>query len=217
MHRLGCRCCERKKSFCVDGHARAEQRFHRKEFSDERSLKLEPRCHRWLQVSKDQVSEWIDDPEVNFDKQCERCGHSCDDEEGWAMLELHVDASEFVFDEASRRHEFGGMTSIRVKDEVLRTMMIFGQDESAFHQLTLKPKNWAGPNGERALLPKSDGIAVMMSAFISRDAGLGLEIDAAMLERINESQRGQKCVDECAANDIFNLVEKKDLVESPFA
>ena len=44
--------------------------------------------------------------------------------------------------------------SIGVKDEVFRTMMIFGQDEPAFHQLALKPKSWAGPNGERALLPE---------------------------------------------------------------
>ena len=106
------------------------------------------------------------------------------------MLEFHADANKFIFEEASRCHEFGGTTSIRVKDEVLRTMMIFGQDESAFHQLTLKAKNWAGPNGERALLPKSDGVAVMMmSAFASRDTGLGLETDTAMLRRINLSRR----------------------------
>ena len=45
MRRLGCRCCARKKSFCVDGHERAEQRFHRKEFSDDCLLKLGPCCH----------------------------------------------------------------------------------------------------------------------------------------------------------------------------
>ena len=133
------------------------------------------------------------------------------------MLEFQVDTNELVFDEASRRHEFGGRTSIQVKDEALRTMMIFGQDKPAFHQLTLKPKNWAGPNGERVHLPKSDGITVMMSAFISWDTGLRLEIEAAMLERINESRRGQRRADQRAANNIFNSVDKSDLVESPFA
>ena len=144
MRRLGHGCCARKKSFCVDDHERAEQRFHRKEFSDDCSLKLEPHCHRWLQVSEDQVNQWIEDPKVNFDKQRKRCGHSCDDEEGWATLKFHVDTNEFVFDEASRRHEFGGTTSIRVKDEALRTMMIFGQDKSAFHQLMSKPAKELG-------------------------------------------------------------------------
>ena len=80
------------------------------------------------------MNEWIDDPDVNFNKQRVRCGHSHDDDDGWAMLlEFHVDTNEFIFEEASRRHEFGGTTRIRVKDEVFKTTMIFGQDESAFH------------------------------------------------------------------------------------
>jgi hypothetical protein len=54
------------------------------------------------------------------------------------MLEFHVDTKEFIFEKASRRHEFGGTMSLRVKDEVFKTTMIFGQDESAFHQLLLK-------------------------------------------------------------------------------
>jgi hypothetical protein len=118
MRRLGHEHCARKKSFCVDGHERAEQRFHRKEFSEEHLLKLEPCCHRWLQVTEDQVNNWIDNPDVNFDRQCVRCGHSYDndDDDGWAMLEFHADTNEFIFQEASPRHEFGGTTSIRVKD-----------------------------------------------------------------------------------------------------
>jgi hypothetical protein len=103
-----------------------------------------------------------------------------------------------------------------VKDEAFKTTVIFGQDELAFHQLMLKPKNWAGPDGEQALLPKSDGIVVMTSAFASRDTGLGLETDAAMLRRINLSRRGQKHANEHAAKDIFNAAEKKDMEESPF-
>ena len=130
------------------------------------------------------------------------------------MLEFHVNANEFIFDEASRRHEFGGATSIRVKDEAFVTMMIFGR--VGISPAHVKPKNSAGLNDERALLPKSDGIAVMTSAFVSRDMGVGLEIDAAMLRRINLSRRGQKHVDERAANDIFNAVDRKDLSESPF-
>jgi hypothetical protein len=91
-----------------------------------------------------------------------------------------------------------------VKDEVFKTRVIFGQDELAFHQFMLKPKNWA------------DGIAVMASAFMSRDAGLGLETDAAMLLRINLSRRGQKHAKERTVMDIFNAAAKKDLEESPF-
>jgi hypothetical protein len=216
MRRLGYKYSARKKSFYVDGHERAEQRFHRKEFTEEYLLKLEPYCNRWIQVSQYEVNQWIANPDIDFDQQYFVCGHDYDDDEGVAMLEFHVDTNEFIHKEATRRHEFGGTTSIRVKDELFRPLMIFGQDESAFHQFMLKAKNWVGPNGERALLPKNDGIAVMISAFISRDTGFGLEIDATMLARINLSRRGEKYTDEFAASDIYNAVEKKDLKESPF-
>jgi hypothetical protein len=98
------------------------------------------------------------------------------------MLELHVDANEVIHKEVAWRHEFGGTTVIRAKDELFRPLMIFGQDESAFHQFMLKSKNWVGPNGEQVLLAKSDGVAVMVSAFVSRDTSFGLETDASMLE-----------------------------------
>jgi hypothetical protein len=100
---------------------------------------------------------------------------------------------------------------------VFRPLMIFGQDESFFHQFMMKAKNWVGPKGERALHPKNDGIAVMTSAFIIHDTGFGLETNADLLRRINLSRRGQKHADEHAANDIHNaVVDKKDLKESPF-
>jgi hypothetical protein len=98
------------------------------------------------------------------------------------MLELHVDANEFIHKEVAWRHEFGGTTVIHAEEELFRPLMIFGQDESAFHQFMLKSKDWVWPNGERVLLAKSDGVAVMVSAFVSRDTSFGLETDASMLE-----------------------------------
>jgi hypothetical protein len=57
-------------------------------------------------------------------------------------IELHVDTNKFIYEEASRQFEFGGTTIIRVKGEVFRPNIIFGQDESAFHQYPiLKSKN----------------------------------------------------------------------------
>jgi hypothetical protein len=56
----------------------------------------------------------------------------------------------------------------------------------------------------------------MTSAFTSRDTGFGLEMDAAMLQRINLSRSGQKHADEHAVNDVLKAVKKKDLIESPF-
>jgi hypothetical protein len=98
-----------EKLFHVDGHERAKQQFHQKEFSKECLLKLEPHCHRWLQVTKDETNKWVDDPDVNFDRQHVPCGHSCDDDCGWAMLEFHADINELNVEEALRQHECGGL------------------------------------------------------------------------------------------------------------
>ena len=68
-----------------------------------------------------------------------------------------------------------------------------------------------GPNGERALLPKSDGASMMISVFQSRDLGFGLEISDALLEQINNCRRGKRYVDEEAAVGVNGTAEKKDL------
>jgi hypothetical protein len=216
MRRLGYKYCARKKSFYVDGHERAEQRFHRKEFTEEYLLRLEPYCHRWLQVSKDELDLWIDDLDINFDPQYCVCGYHYENENGEDYVEFHVDTNDFVHQEASRRYVFGGTTSIRVKDEEFRPIIIFGQDESAFHQFLLKSKNWTGPKGECALLPKSEGMAVMVSAIISRDTGFGLQLDSTKLAEINYSRQGKKYTDEVAALDVRNCIDKKEIEESPF-
>jgi glutathione peroxidase-family protein len=106
-------------------------------------------------VSQHELNEWITNPDTDFDEQCTICGHDCDDDEGVAMLEFHVDINKFIHKEATRRHELGETTSVRVRFKVFRPLMIFGQEESAFHQFMMKAKNWVGPKGERALLPKN--------------------------------------------------------------
>jgi hypothetical protein len=103
-----------------------------------------------------------------------------------------------------------------VKDEESRPIIIFGQDESAFHQFLLKSKNWTGPKGECALLPKSDDMAVMVLAIISHDTGFGLKLDSTKLAEINYARRGKKYTNEAAATDVLNCTEKQDLKESPF-
>jgi hypothetical protein len=183
MQRLGYKYCTRKKSYYVDNHKRAEQHFHRKEFTEEYLLNLEPYCHRWIQVSKAQLYMWFTDQEINFDRQYYSCGYHYENEDGDEYIKFHVDTNEFIHEEASRRFEFGGTTSIRVKGEVFRPIIIFGQDESAFHQYLLKSKNWRGPKGETVLLPKSNGIAVVVSAIISRDTGFGLQLASMKLAK----------------------------------
>jgi hypothetical protein len=74
--------------------------------------------------------------------------------------------NKFVHQEASRWYESDWTKSIRVKDEEFWPIIIFGQDQLAFHQYLLKSKNWTGSKGEWALLPERDGMAVIVSAII---------------------------------------------------
>lgn len=92
-------------------------------------LKLEPNCHWWLQVSKDQLKLWINDKDFDFDLQHYIYGHHYENENEEQYVEFHVDANKFVHQLASRRYEFGGTTNIRVKDEEFWPIIIFGQDE----------------------------------------------------------------------------------------
>jgi hypothetical protein len=110
---------------------------------------------------------------------------------------------------------FGGNFSI-CKPRGLKPLMIFGQDESVFNQFLLKPRQWVGPLGQRPLLPKKDGMSLMLSAIQSREIGFGVEISRIQMEEINETRCGQNYVDLDAAIAVHGQVAKKDLEESPF-
>ena len=100
-----------------------------------------------------------------------------------------------------------------------RPLMIIGQDESVFAQHLLGSKTWAGPKGQRQLLPKSEEEVYMLSAFLSREFGFGKEMTDAELAKVNDEQRGtmQKTyVDTQAATEILKSIQKPLLTESPF-
>jgi hypothetical protein len=99
-------------------------------------------------------------------------------------------------------------TSIRVvKDEEFQPIMIiFGQDKSAFHQFLLKSKNLTGPKGACTLLPKSDSIAVMVSAIISCDTWFGLQLDSTKLFLDEQfSLQGKKYTNKPASMDVSRI------------
>jgi len=46
-------------------------------------------------------------------------------------------------------------------------LIIFGHDECIFKQFTMSTTSWVGPNGEAVIVPKDDGLGVMITAFQS--------------------------------------------------
>ncbi|KAI2514285.1 hypothetical protein MHU86_178 [Fragilaria crotonensis] len=58
LRRLGFSYDARKKTFFVDGHERPNVVFHRNQFCKDYLSKLEPRCHRWIQVTRETAENW---------------------------------------------------------------------------------------------------------------------------------------------------------------
>ena len=216
LRRLGFHYDNRKKSFFVDGHERPNVVCHRNEFCTNYLSKLEPRTHRWIQVTKETVEKWKSEKRISDDAAGQ--GYAYREQiSGEQMIEFHVDDYELLHSVAEEMGFglFGGNLSVR-KPPSMKPLMIFGQDESVFNQFLLKSRQWVGPQGQRPLLPKTDGMSLMLSAFQSRETGFSVHISRIQMEEINDCRRGQNYVDLDAAIAIHGQVSKKDLKESPF-
>ena len=219
LRRLGFGHDRNKKSFFVDGHERPDVVYHRNEFCANYLSKLEPRTHRWIQVTKETVERWKLDNRIPNDSSstAHQQGYTYQNAAGEEMVEFHVDTYDFLHSVADEIGFglFGGNLSVR-KPQHQKPLMIFGQDESVFNQFLLKPKQWVAPLGQRALLPKTEGISLMLSAFQSRETGFGVKVSRLQLDKINETRRGQNYVDLDAALAVHGQVAKKDLQEAKF-
>ncbi len=135
---------------------------------------------------------------------------------GIVMLEFHVNDHRCLQMYACEHcGEFGGKVSVR-RPPNSRPVIIFGQDESVFSQFSFNGMQWVGPSGERSILPKNDGMGVMVSAFQSREFGWGMEITDQQMVRINQRQFQQDYFDKVAANDVHGGKKKALLSTSPF-
>jgi hypothetical protein len=100
----------------------------------------------------------------------------------------------------------------------MKPMIIFGQDECIFKQFLMTKKTWIGPNGEKNLVPKDEGLGRMISAFVSREFGFGLAVTPEQLNEINAKRLNTQYKDVKAANEAGGCTDgfKKPLTESPF-
>jgi hypothetical protein len=214
LHALGFSYSARKKTFFVDGHERQDVVVRRNEFCKEYLTKIEPRCHRWIQVPKETVEKWKSE-KMEFNEKVK--GFSYQSPDGVEMVEFHVDDQDFLHDVADELGHgiMGGNVSERRPPDT-KPLMVFGQDECVFNQFLLSGKQWVGAEGQRALLPKTEGMSLMLSAFQSRETGFGMKLSALQLDEINEMRRGKNYVDIDAAIAVNGQAMKKDLKESPF-
>ena len=117
--------------------------------------------------------------------------------------EFHVDSCKYFQNFSNGKYLFGGthMTGFKTPKPVI----IFGQDECIFQQYTLHGKQWVGPNGEWALLPKSDGYGLMVSAFQSREFGFGLDITKEHMVSVNRHSNGKISLQGCRKFCTFKI------------
>jgi hypothetical protein len=124
------------------------------------------------------------------------------------MVEFHVDTSEALL-KLGIVGEFGGNILV-IFPAGCKPLIVFGHDESIFKQFLMSKKAWTGPNGESNIVPKDDGLGVMISAFQSLEFGFGMPLTPDQLEEVNIIKRdwkykGEKAAMEAGGLLVFNM------------
>ena len=70
-----------------------------------------------------------------------------------------------------------------------KPLILIGQDESCFKQISFSKKCWTIPSGEMKPLTKCDRYTWMMSALVSRDFGVGLVVNNEELNSITQRRQ----------------------------
>mmetsp|Transcript_26808 Transcript_26808/g.33053 ORF Transcript_26808/g.33053 Transcript_26808/m.33053 type:complete len:391 (+) Transcript_26808:1059-2231(+) len=166
---LGFKYETRKKTYYVDSHEKPENVKYRTNFI-KRYFGYEMRAHRWISVSKNESDELIKKKEIN-----ENIGYTYkkiqDDGTVLTLVEYHVDDHPLFLDRCANL-QFGGNLSVRFP-KGQKPLFIFGQDECIFKQYSFTKKAWILPDGTRPLIPKDEGMGIMLSSFTSREFGYG--------------------------------------------
>jgi len=211
MKALGFRYEMRRKGYYVDGHEKPSTVAYRWSFC-ERYLAYEMRMFRWVQITLEQAKMLEEKGEIVKGSGY----HYLDPLTNTNMVEFHVDTCDALLTVGSTG-EFGGNLSVRFPAGS-KPLIVFGHDECIFKQFLMSKKAWTGPNGESNIVPKDDGLGVMISAFQSREFGFGMPVTPDQLEEVNFIRREQKYKDEKAAIEAGGLkdAKKKPLTSDPF-
>lgn len=209
LDRLGFKYEVRKKTYYVDTHENKETTMYRKNWV-QRYLSNERRMHRWVQIPLNTASQLLQKRLIPPDID----GYHYKDSNNNEMVEFHVDDSP-AFEHMVSTSKFGGNVSVR-KNQHEKPIMSIGQDECIFKQYTFTPKSWSAPDGSKAIIPKDEGMGIMISAFVSREFGFGMKISENDLAVINKARENTQYADSEAAITVHGNANKCPLTKSPF-
>ena len=154
-----------KKSYHTDGHDRANVVEYRDKIFIELYYKYKLRSHRLIQI-EDTKAKKIEEEDYQFPKNC----YYTYTKNQTLMRKSHIDTNPLL---PTLLSQHGGCLSVRFP-AAEKPIMLIGQDESTFHQLVFSRRGWKTPMGHSFIQPKGDGEMLMVSAFQSREFGLGL-------------------------------------------
>ena len=94
---------------------------------------------------------------------------------GITMREYHVGMQPTLLNYIDGTNKkYGRNLSVR-KGKNERSLIIFGEDKSIYHQLIFSKKYWKGPAGLNFIIPKDYRDILMLSGFQNREYGLVLD------------------------------------------
>jgi hypothetical protein len=120
--------------------------------------------HRWIQVKAEVARRLEEEGEITAGS-----GYYYTDQSSQElMVEFYVDASDKLLLLGDVAGDFGG-NLISVRCPVgCKPLISYWHDESIYKQFLISLKTWTGPGGQKNIVPKDDGLGVMLSAFQSR-------------------------------------------------
>jgi hypothetical protein len=127
--------------------------------------------HRWIQIKLTEKQKLEEQEGIKMPHG----HHYIDLTTQLKMIELHVDDHHSFQDTMNTTTTFGGNLIVRFP-EVRKPLICFGQDEAIMKQYCCTSKSWTAPTGQKAIIPKDEGMGVMISAFVSREFGFGLTL-----------------------------------------
>jgi hypothetical protein len=210
MRRLGFKYEVRRKCYYVDGHEKPETKKYRKTMVS-KYLENELRMYRWIQLPLTELNDLEEQLEIEIGNG----HHYTDPTSNVPMVELHVDSHPTFHAQMNATTQFGGNLSVRMPQGTL-PLICFGQDECIFKQFLFTGKAWSAPDGTKPVIPKDEGLGVMISAFVSREFGFGMVLSAEDLQKVNEYRQGKDYSDGLAAMDKRGTAAKQPLGSSPF-
>lgn len=205
---LGYKYGAHRRVYYTDEHERDDNKADRVAYA-KTLAKNEIRKYCWVRLTAEQkqMLESLDkDP-------LERDAHARTYNNG-TLFEYHISRHpcliEFVSDD-NQQHG-GDLSREMLRMPGMRPIIEVGQDKAVFQQYAQSAMEWRGPNGESTPRPKSDGDAIMISAFIGPSIGFGRNTDVSneALQRINNIRNARPTYhDTYAAEEVYGTIQKR--------